>query len=141
MKGFIKLFLLELCCSYTLISVLGAVVNIIGGTEINNFNVIMMFLFCLIIVGVLNTHKLFEDVSPLVMIIVQYVLSFAFCSLLVFLSSILIEPVSPRGWFEYIRSFTIPYILGAALYYYGVFRDAKEQSELISQIQDLSGQK
>ena len=141
MKGFIKLFLLELCCSYTLISVLGAVVNIIGGTETNNFNVIMMFCFCLIIVAVLKTHKLFENLSPLVMIIVQYILAFGLCSLLVLMISIFVDPISLRGWFEFIRSFTIPYILGAFFYYYKVFKDAKEQSELIAQIQELAEQK
>ena len=70
-------FFLELCCSYTLVSVIGAVVNIIGGTETNNINVIMMFVFCVIACIVLNLHKLFDSFSPLLMIVVQYMIAVA----------------------------------------------------------------
>ena len=47
------------------------------------------------------------------------------------------EPISPRGWFEYYRSFTIPYIFLAGFYYYRVFSDAKKQDRLIREIQEL----
>lgn len=138
MKEYVKLFFLELCGSYTIISVLGAIVNLLTGTETNNVNVLVMFSFCLIIVWVLSLHKLFENVSPLVMIIVQYLLSLGLCSLVVLVLSYFIEPVSAKGWFEYFRSFTIPYIFGAGYYYYRVFKDAKEQSKLIAEIQEIA---
>ena len=62
-------FLIELCCVYTIISVAGAIVNIICKTETNNLNVIVMFVTCLAATFVLFLHKLFDNVSPLVMII------------------------------------------------------------------------
>ena len=68
------------------------------------------------------------------MIIIQYVLAVVLIFLVIFIAS-LIEPVSPRGWFEFFRSFTIPYIIGAALYYYRVFKETKEQDEMIKEIQ------
>ena len=135
MRDFIKNFLLELCCSYTIVSVGGAIVNMIAGTETNNVNVVIMFAFCTIAVLVLSLHKLFDNFSPLVMIIVQYIAACGLCSLLVLILSIVYEPVSARGWFEFFRSFTIPYVIGAALYYYRLFKETKEQDQLIKEIQ------
>lgn len=134
MKDFIKSYLLELCCSYTIISVIGAIINIVSGYQTNNANVVMMFIFCNIAVFVLSIHKLFDAFSPLAMIIIQYVLALVLVFLVIFITSF-IEPVSPRGWFEFFRSFTIPYIIGAALYYYKIFKETKDQNEMIKEIQ------
>ena len=136
MKDFIKSYLLELCCSYTIVSVIGAIINMIFGYQTNNVNVVMMFIFCNIAVFVLSIHKLFDAFSPLAMIIIQYVIALGLCFLVIFIASLIIEPVSPRGWFEFFRSFTIPYIIGAALYYYRLWADAKKQQELIKEIQE-----
>ena len=134
MKDFIKSYLLELCCSYTIISVIGAIINIVSGYQTNNANVVIMFIFCNIAVFVLSIHKLFDAFSPLAMIIIQYVLALVLIFLVIFITSF-IEPVSPRGWFEFFRSFTIPYIIGAALYYYKIFKETKDQNEMIKEIQ------
>ena len=138
MKDFIKSYLLELCCSYTIVSVIGAIINMIFGYQTNNVNVVMMFIFCNIAVFVLSIHKLLDSFSPLAMIIIQYVIALVLCFLVIFIASLIIEPVSPRGWFEFFRSFTIPYIIGAAFYYYRVFKETKEQDEVIKEIQKSS---
>ncbi len=131
----IKEYLLELCCVYSIMSVLGAVVNIIAGTETNNINVLVMFATCAIGTFVLYLHKLFDRVSPLVMIIVQYLVACALVGVMLWLVSVFISPISPRGWFEFYRSFTIPYIFLAGFYYYRVFSEAKKQDKLIREIQ------
>lgn len=135
MREYWKETLIELCCAYTIISVAGAVTNLILGTETNNANVIIMFVFCTIAVFVLSLHKLLSRFSPLVMILIQFAVSLGLMSLVVYLLSF-IEPVSPRGWFEFIRSFVIVYALGAGFYYYRVFKDAKSQDKLIKEIQE-----
>ena len=135
MKDYLKETLVELCCSYTIISVIGAVTNHFYGSQTSNGNVIAMFIFCAIAVFVLSLHKLLNRFSPLVMILIQFIVSLSLCCLVVFLLS-LIEPVSPRGWFEFIRSFVIVYVLGAGFYYYRVFKDAKKQDQLIKEIQE-----
>ena len=137
----VKQFIIELCCVYTLISVVGAFVNIITGTETNNANVITMFLSCAIATFVLYMHILFDNVSPLVMIIVQYLAACFLCALMILGLSYFYGPVTPWGWFEYFRSFTIPYIILAALYYYRVFSEAKKQNALIQEIQQKSREK
>ena len=129
-------FFMELCCSYTFVSVIGAVVNMIGGTETNNVNVIMMFVFCTIACIVLNLHKLFDYFSPLFMIVVQYVIA----TILVFGTAYMFgliseEPLTRKNWYELFRSFTIPYFIGAGIYYYSIFAEAKVQSHMIKEIQ------
>ena len=141
MKDFIKSYLLELCCSYTIVSVGGAIINIMAGTDTNNVNVIMMFIFCNIAVFVLSIHRFFERLSPLAMIVIQYVVACALCSLAVYIGTFFYGPVTPRGWFELFRSFTIPYVIGAALYYYRLWDDAKKQQNLLKEIQELNEEK
>ncbi len=140
MKEFIKSYLLELCCSYTIISVAGAVINMIMGNQTNNANVVMMFIFCNIAVFVLSIHKFFEKLSPLAMIIIQYVMALALCTGAILIATLFWGPVTPRGWFEFFRSFTIPYIIGAALYYYRLWDDAKKQQEMLKEIQEKKKQ-
>ena len=136
MTAKIKEYILEVCCVFTLMSVIGAIVNIIAGTETNNINVIVMFATCAIATLVLFLHKLFDNVSPLVMIIVQYLVACALVGLMLWLISMFISPITPKGWFEFYRSFTIPYIFLAGFYYYRVFSETKKQDKLIREIQE-----
>ena len=136
MTGKFKEYVLEVCCVFTLMSVLGAVVNLIAGTETNNINVLVMFATCAIATFVLFLHKLFDSVSPLVMIIVQYLVACALVGLMLWLVSMFISPITPKGWFEFYRSFTIPYIFLAGFYYYRVFSETKKQDKLIQEIKE-----
>ncbi len=130
-------FLLELCCVYTLVSVGGAIANMILGTETNNLNVLVMFMTCFIGTLVLNLHKLFDGVSPLLMIIVQYLAACVLCAVMILIVGFIEgESVSPKGWYEFYRSFTIPYVILAGYYYYRVFSDTKKQDDLIKEIQE-----
>ena len=132
----IKRFLIELCCVYTLVSVGGAIVNIICGTQTSNINVLVMFATCAIATFVLFLHRLFDNVSPLVMIIVQYLVACGLCAAMLLILSITIDPITPRGWFEYFRSFTIPYIILAGFYYFRVFSETKKQDDVLKEIQN-----
>lgn len=130
-------FLLELCCVYTLVSVGGAIANMILGTQTNNLNVLVMFMTCFIGTLVLNLHKLFDGVSPLLMIIVQYLAACVLCAVMILIVGFIEgESVSPKGWYEFYRSFTIPYVILAGYYYYRVFSDTKKQDDLIKEIQE-----
>ena len=136
MTGKFKEYVLEVCCVFTLMSVIGAIVNIIAGTETNNINVLVMFATCTIATFVLFLHKLFDSVSPLLMIIVQYLVACALVGLMLWLVSVFISPISPKGWFEFYRSFTIPYIFLAGFFYYRVFSETKKQDKLIQEIRE-----
>jgi hypothetical protein len=136
MASKIKEYILEVCCVFTLMSVIGAIINIIAGTQTNNINVLVMFATCAIATLVLFLHKIFENVSPLVMIIVQYIVACALVGLMLWLISTFISPITPKGWFEFYRSFTIPYIFLAGFYYYRVFSETKKQDKLIQEIRE-----
>ena len=92
---------------------------------------------CFIGTLVLNLHKLFDGVSPLLMIIVQYLAACVLCAVMILIVGFIEgESVSPKGWYEFYRSFTIPYVILAGYYYYRVFSDTKKQDDLIKEIQE-----
>lgn len=134
MKDYLKTLFLYICLSYTSVSVSGAVVNIIMGTETDNSNTLIMFGLCVIASFVLSLNKLFDELSPLAMIILQYLAVLALCGGFLFILS-LFDPISPKGWFEYFRSFSIPYVIIAAVYYYSLYSEAKKQDAMIREIQ------
>ena len=136
----VKEFLLELCCVYTFVSVTGSIVNMRAGTETNNLNVLVMFATCTIATFVLFLHKLFDNFSPLFMMIAQYLIACLLIGTMLLIISKFVEPIKPRGWFEFYRSFTIPYIFLAGFFYYRVFSETKKEAELIKEIQELKGE-
>ena len=140
MKQYMKTYLIELCCSYTALSVIGAVTNIFLGKDTGNLNELVMFAFCAIVIFVLSMHKLFDSISPLAMIVIQYVTSLILCGILLLIVNVF-DPITPKGWFELFRSFTIFYIIGGALYYYMIFKEAKEQEKLLREVQEKQNKK
>lgn len=132
----LKQYIVEVCCVYTLVSVGGAVLDQILGYETNNVNVMVMFVLCLIGTFVLYLHKLFDNFSPLFMIIVQYIAACGLSALFIWIMSLFVGPVTAHGWFELWRSFTIPYVILAAFYYWRVFSEAKKQNKLIQEIRE-----
>ena len=96
-----------------------------------------MFATCTIATFVLFLHKLFDNFSPLFMMVAQYLIASALIGGMLLLISKCVSPITPRGWFEFYRSFTIPYIFLAGFYYYRVFSETKKQDALIKEIQNL----
>ena len=103
--------------------------------QLQMHNTLIMFGLCVIASFVLSLNKLFDELSPLAMILLQYVIVIVLCGGFLFVLS-LFDPISPKGWFEYFRSFTIPYIIIAAMYYYSLFDEAKKQNQMILEIQE-----
>ena len=136
MKEKLGQYLVELCCAYTLVSVVGAIVNILAGTQTNNLNVLVMFVTCAIGTFVLYLYRLFDGLSPLLIMILQYLICCALLAIMLLLLSTFVDPISPRGWYEYYRSFTIPYIILAGFFYYRVFSETKKQEKLLLEIQE-----
>ena len=140
MKEYIRQFFRDLCFVYTVVSVAGAAVNLLAGSETSNTNVLVMFGVCAIATFVLSLHRLLTDFSPLAMILLQYAAACVLIGVLLLLVSTFGEPVSRQGWFEYYRSFTIPYVLLAGLYYARVFSETRRQDRLIHELQEQRSQ-
>ena len=134
MKKYFSNLALMICVSYTMVSVSATFFNILFGGQTNNMNELLMFAICVIASVVLSLHGLFDSVSPLAMVVIQYLVACALIAVLLLIIS-RFDAITPRGWFELYRSFTIPYIILAGIYYYSVFADTKKKDSLVKDIQ------
>lgn len=134
MKKYLENLFFMILFSYTAVSVGGVIANMIAGTQINNFNVLLMFILCVIASFVLSLSGLFENISPLVMMIIQYLVALGLGAVVIYIVSFF-EPIAPGGWFDLFRSFTIPYIILAAIYYISVFVDTRKKDAQIKELQ------
>lgn len=126
--------LITICISYTIINIGGSIFEaIISRNHSLCMNNIMMLMWTSIAVFVLSIHHLFDEWSPLAMILIQYVIALS----LVFLSMVIVgffEPVAKGGYKDAFLSFTIPYVIGAVIYYIGVFQSVRRQNQLLQDI-------
>ena len=136
MKKYFKNLAIMIFMSYTMVSVSGVIINMIFGGQTNNLNELMMFAICVIASVVLSLHGLFDGVSPLAMMVIQYLVACALIAVMILILSQFVT-ISPQGWFDLYRSFTIPYIILAGIYYYSVFADTKKNDSLIKDLQKL----
>ncbi|WP_026526106.1 DUF6608 family protein [Butyrivibrio sp. VCD2006] len=139
MKKYFSNLALMISISYTMVSVSATVCNIMLGGQTNNMNELLMFAICIIASVVLSMHGLFDSVSPLLMMVIQYLVACALIAVLLLIIS-RFDTITPRGWFELYRSFTIPYIILAGIYYYSVFADARKKESLIKDLQKQMGE-
>lgn len=128
--------LLTICVSYTIISISAAIINLFAGAETNNLNTISMLVFTSIAVLILYTHQLFDNISPLLMIIIQYVIAVALVMLYTFFVG-LFNPIAEGGYWDIFVSFTVPYVIGAVVYYISVFYQAHQQDALLQEIKEM----
>lgn len=128
--------LITICVSYTIISIGATILNMLNGYETNNLNTIAMLVFTSIAVIILSLHRMFDRLSPLLMIVIQYLIALVLVMLFVFLVG-LFSPVSEGGYQDIFVSFTVPYIIGAVIYYASVFYTARQQNHLLDEIKKL----
>ena len=124
--------------SYTVVSVSAAIINIVFGGQTNNMNELMMFAICVMSSVVLSLHGLFDRVSPLAMIVIQYLLACALIAVMLLIVSHF-DTITLQGCLDLYRSFTIPYLILAGVYYYSVFADTKKKDGLIKDLQKRAG--
>jgi len=129
-----KEMLLTICVSYTIVSVVIAVVNTIGGTQTSNMNQLVALLFTGIAVGVLYTYQLLSFLSPLLTITIQYVIATGLALLVAFISSFF-APISPGGYKDIFISFSALYIVGAIVFYIFTYFEVKKMNHLLGEIQ------
>ena len=138
MKKYFKNLALMIFMSYTVVSVSAAIINIIFGGQTNNMNELMMFVICIIASVVLSLHGLFDSVSPLAMMVIQYLLACVLIAVMLLIVS-RFDTITLQGWLDLYRSFTIPYVFLAGVYYYSVFADTKKKDSLIKDLQKRAG--
>lgn len=129
-----KELLIVICVSYAVINISISVLEAIFYRKASLCsNNIMMLAWTSIAVFILSIHSIFDRLSPLVMILVQYIMALSLVMLTTVIVSIF-SPVSKGGYYDIFMSFTIPYIIGAVIYYIEVFTSVHKQNKLLDEI-------
>lgn len=134
MKNKIKEILIISCVSYTIISIIGGMINALGSNGFDNFlNTVYMLVWTFIAVMILYSYYIFEDLPTLLLMAIQYS-----AALLVVLGTIWITGIfgelHPDAYFDAFRSFTVFYVLGAAVFYIAVFIQAKQADQKVQKL-------
>lgn len=132
-----KNFLPTLCVVYTIIVLTKLILEAVMGHTDTYYtqNLLFMFVVSFAAISVLSLHSFLQNIPLLFVIIGQYLLLIAFVEGGLLLIS-LFTPVSPDGYLEMFLSVSIPYGIGAAIYYIEYFREVKKMNHLLQEIQN-----
>lgn len=97
-------------------------------------NLLFMFVISFAAVSVLSLHSFLRNIPLLFVIIGQYLLLIAFVEGGMLLIS-LFDSVNPKGYLDMFISVTVPYGIGAAIYYIEYFKQIKKMNNLLREIQ------
>lgn len=123
------------CITYTSISITLAVLEVIAKGKMNPTQLNMFLCLLLSILGVLilSQHYRLERFSPLAMVIIQYVVAVAVI-LISLKAASYITDVHPNGYRDMILSFSIPYFIGAVVYYISLMLEVRKQNRILEKI-------
>ncbi|MBO0459793.1 hypothetical protein JZO77_23945 [Enterococcus hulanensis] len=134
-KSRLKEMLSVICISYTIISLGTTLFDRLFYDGRDDFSSLLFKFICTTIaVSILYTHPLLERLSPLAMIVLQYVGAMLLVFLTIWISSFF-EKLHANSYIGAFRSFTIIYIVGAIAYYVGLHLDVRKQNRLLEEIQ------
>lgn len=131
-----KEMLLVLCVSYTVISLCDTIFNLLKGNEnLSAVNAINQLLFSAIAILILYSHNLFKKLSPLSVIVIQYIVAILIVFLIVYIQGLKTE-LHIHAYRDVFRSFTLFYVIGAVIHYIYVFADAKQQNKILQELRE-----
>lgn len=127
-------FMPIVCVIYTALSLGKIALECIMQGKYGNLqaNLLVMFVISLVATFVLSQHYRLERFPLLVVILLQYVVLIVGVMGFIWLSSFWTE-VHPNGYHDMFWSFTIPYMIGAAVYYIALFREIKKADQLLQE--------
>ncbi len=101
-----------------------------------HFNILSAFFLCCLGTVILSQHTRFENLPPIVAIIIEYVIGLI-CVILYTYFTTLHPPYPPHPYRDMIRSFSIPYFILAILYYIQLYNETKKQNLELKRLQEL----
>lgn len=130
-----------ICITYTVASISLTIFEIINKGEMNptQFNMFLFLILSILGVGVLSQHYRFERFSPLTMIILQYVIAVAIIIISLWIASSFVD-IHPDGYKDMTLSFSIPYVIGAIVYYICLRLEVRKQNRLLENIKKKGSQ-
>ncbi len=96
-------------------------------------NIAVMFLLSLLATAVLSLHDRFREVPLPLVIVLQYLFLIGIVLGMVRVSSFM-EPLHEHAYRDMFFSFTIPYVIGAILYYVSFFVKVRNANKYLMEI-------
>lgn len=132
-----KEFLPTVCVIYTILS-LGKIILEAGfqrNLSVYQQNFIVMFFLSFIATLILSQHYRLSKLPLPLVALIQYAILIGIVMLVIW-SLALIEPIHPNGYRDMFWSFTIPYIIGAALYYAVLYVEIRKADHILQDIKN-----
>ena len=120
------------CMTYTFISMILTLLEVITKGKVNptQLNMFLCLLLSILGVLVLSQHYRLERFSPLAMVTIQYVAAVAII-LISLKAASYVTDVHPDGYRDMILSFSIPYFIGAVVYYISLMLEVRKQNRIL----------
>lgn len=126
-----------ICITYTVVSIVLGTLEIIVKREINpsQLNMFLCLFLSILGVGVLSQHYRLEKFSPLTMVIIQYLAAVAIILISLKIASYFTN-IHPDGYRDMTISFSIPYFIGAVIYYICLRLEVRKQNQILEKIKN-----
>lgn len=124
-----------ICITYTIMSISLTIFEILVNGKMNptQLNIFLFLILSVLGVAVLSQHYRFERFSPLAMIVMQYVIAVLVILISLKTASFFVD-IHPDGYKDMTLSFSVPYGIGALIYYIALKVEVKKQNELLENI-------
>lgn len=128
-----------ICITYTAVSISLTIYEIIVKAEMNptQLNIFLFLILSILGVGILSQHYRFERFSPLAMIIIQYIIAVSVILISLRIASFFVD-IHPDGYKDMTLSFSVPYFIGAVIYYVCLRWEVKKQNKLLNHIKKMA---
>ena len=129
-----------ICITYTVISIGYTIFEIIINGKMNptQHNIFLFLVLSILGVAVLSQHYRFNRFSPLAMIIMQYMIAEIIILASLKIASFFVD-IHPDGYRDMTLSFSVPYLIGALIYYIRLRLEVKKQNQLLRIIKEQKG--
>ena len=129
-----------ICITYTVISIGYTIFEIIINRKMNptQLNIFLFLVLSILGVAVLSQHYRFNRFSPLAMIVMQYMISEIIILASLKIASFFVD-IHPDGYRDMTLSFSVPYLIGALIYYICLRLEVKKQNQLLRIINEQKG--
>lgn len=130
-----------ICIAYTFVSISLTIFEIIDRKEMNptQLNIFLFLILSILGIGVLSQHYRFERFSPLIMVFIQYLLAISSIIVSLWIASFFVD-IHPNGYKDMALSFSVPYGIGAIIYFICLKVEVKKQNALLSNIKKRRNQ-
>lgn len=130
-----KSFFPTVCVVYTIITVSKIILEAVFNQLFGNYqkNILMILFLSFLATFVLSQHYRLHAIPLPIVIIGQYVV-LASGILLVLKIMSFFTPIHPDGYRDMLLSFTIPYVIGAIIYYVSLLQEVQKVNLLLNEI-------